>query len=370
MRRDHGMAEQSKATGGRGGAGVARPDTPVFAGGAAAPPATPSLPTEPAVWPGGTTRTAVVAAAVSGVWTMTLLAFAVEPGPTRTAGLDTLGLPLSLLAATGAAVGLAGGAVILNDLIDRRRDLALRRDAPAPPAPPDDAQPPTPRPALGGRAAGVLVVAMLGLGVGCAAVLGFASAAVAALLAAAIVFYNLVGRFLPAVGIVTLGLLHALGMGVPNPAAAFAWPVLLTLTHVLAAGVARHRLEDRRPRLRGVDLAGVLLGWGFWSLGLLTLIRHRGGWTLGPDLRWAWVGPTLAVVVFVLLAAWLTRHRRVSASARRRAAARFRRLSMLWLVVYDAAWLLSAALIWQTAAVFAAAGAVGLIGWVLAQRHA
>ena len=298
---------------------------------------------------------------------MTLLAFAVEPGPTRTAGLDTLGLPLSLLAATGAAVGLAGGAVILNDLIDRRRDLALRRGLPAP-AEADD-PPAAPRPAFGGRAAGVLVVTMLGLGVGCAAVLGSAPFAVAALLAAVIVFYNLVGRFLPAVGIVTLGLLHALGMGVPNPAAAFAWPVLLTLTHVLAAGVARHRLDNRRPRLRGVDLAGVLLGWGFWSLGLLTLIRHRGGWTLGPDLRWAWVGPTLAVAVFVLLAAWLTRHRRASASARRRAAARFRRLSVLWLVVYDAAWLLSAGLTWQAGTVVTAAGAVGLIGWVLAQRH-
>ena len=300
----------------------------------------------------------MVAAAVSGVWTMTFLAFAVEPAESRAAGLDVLGRGLSLLAATGAAGGLAVGAVVLNDLIDRRRDRALHREPleTSPPAPP----PPAGRTVLGGRSAGVLAVALLGTGVGCAAVIGIGSAAVAALLAGIIVFYNLLGRFLPAVGIVTLGLLHGLGMGLPNPAAAFAWPVLLALTHVMLTGVVRHRLEDRRPRLRGIDLAGVSMGWGFWSLGVLTLIRHRGGWGLDPGLHGVWIGPTAAVVLFVGLAWWLTQHRG-EGPARRRAASRFRRLSVLWLVVYDAAWLVSAGLTEAAAAVVGVAAAIFLL---------
>ena len=303
----------------------------------------------------GTTRAAVVAAAVSGVWTMTWLALEVEPTESRAAGLDVLGRGLALLAATGAAGGLAVGAVVLNDLIDRRRDRALHREPLE--SPPAAA---TGRTVLGGRSAGVLAVALLGLGVGCAAVIGISSAAVAALLAGAIVFYNLLGRFLPAVGIVTLGLLHGLGMGVPNPAAAFAWPVLLALTHVMLTGVVRHRLEDRRPRLRGIDLAGVLMGWGFWSLGVLTLIRHRGGWSADPGLHGVWIGPTAAVVLFVGLAWWLTRQRDEGAD-RRRAASRFRRLSVLWLVVYDAAWLVSAGLPRAAASVVGVAAAIFLL---------
>lgn len=299
----------------------------------------------------GMTRLGLVLSAVSGGWLMTYLAFAVEPTAHRNPELQTLGLGWALLASGGAALGLGVCAVALNDVLDRRQDRAMGLASGGGGAGGDD------KPVAAGRvsagAATSVAIAALLVAVLSAGMLGVTSFRLAVLLAAGVLFYNLAGRFVPAVGIVTLGLLHGLALALPNPVAGFAWPVLLTMSHVMGCGLVRHHLENKRPRLRPRDAWGVLLGWGFWSLTVLLLIGYRretGEAAVGGEV---WIGPAVAAAGFLAAAAWVMRERpdgrpprfvTVLGAARPR---RFRRLSVGWLVVYDAAWLWSLGLWWQ-----------------------
>ncbi|MEM1447230.1 MAG: hypothetical protein AAGF84_14315, partial [Planctomycetota bacterium] len=316
----------------------------------------------------GMTRLGLVLSVVSGGWLMTYLAMAVEPAARRNPELEALGLGWSLLAAAGAALGLGVCAVALNDVLDRRQDRAMGWAAGAYVSGGDGGNPAAAsggasggelddKPVATGRvsvqsatavAVGALLVAVLSAGL-----LGVTSLRLAVLLAAGVLFYNFAGRFVPAVGIVTLGLLHGLALALPNPDAGFAWPVLLTMTHVMGCGLVRHHLENKRPRLRPRDVWGVLLGWGFWSLTVVLLIntrREAGEPMVGGEI---WIGPAVAVVGFLLSAAWALRERphgqppRLAVVLGAAGPRRFRRLSIGWLVVYDAAWLWSAGLWWQ-----------------------
>ncbi|MEO1236863.1 MAG: UbiA family prenyltransferase, partial [Planctomycetota bacterium] len=200
----------------------------------------------------GHTRRAVVLAGLSGGWLMTFLAFGVEAEATRNPALDALGLGRSLLASAGVSVGLGVCAVALNDVLDRRQDRALGRGG-AEEDRPVAAGRVSPQAATAAAVAGLLVAVLA------AGTLGPTSFRLAVLVGAGVLFYNLMGRFVPAIGVVTQALLFALAMAIPNPHASFAWPSLLAMTHVVAVGVMRHRWEDRRPRL-GAAGAGARRG--------------------------------------------------------------------------------------------------------------
>lgn len=357
----------------------------------------------------GMTRLGLVLATVSGSWLMTYFGFAVEPAGRRNPALGELGLGATLLASGGAALGLAVCAVALNDLLDRRHDRVLGETAAGGDKPVASGE-------VSPRAAAVVAVGSLLVAVLAAGALGPTSLKLAVLLGAGVLFYNVAGRFVPAVGIVTLGLLQGLALAIPNPEAGFAWPVLLTMSHVMGCGLVGHVLENKRPRLRARDVWGVLLGWGFWSLTVLLLIGYRrppgntpapgitpppeitpaagstpifGNVTLNmdagvikpADLTWVWVGPAAAVLGFLLVTGWtLARNADESVvlpnrmKSRRQErfvvilglgrARRFRRLSVGWLIVYDAAWLWSAGLWWQGATVL---GLLALV--ILAARE-
>lgn len=312
----------------------------------------------------GMTRLGLVLSAVSGGWLMTYLAFAVEPAAHRNPELQTLGLGWALLASGGAALGLGVCAVALNDVLDRRQDRAmglasgrLTSGGLASGGLTSGGGGGEDKPVAAGRvsvqSATAVAIAALLVAVLSAGVLGVTSFRLAVLLAAGVLFYNFAGRFVPAVGIVTLGLLHGLALALPNPVAGFAWPVLLTMSHVMGCGLVRHHLENKRPRLRPRDVWGVLLGWGFWSLTVLLLIGYRretGEAAAGGEV---WVGPAVAVAGFLAAAAWVMRERPDGRSPRFVTVLgitrprRFRRLSVGWLVVYDAAWLWSLGLWWQ-----------------------
>ena len=286
----------------------------------------------------GPTRLSVVLSTVSGGWLMTFLAFALESPATRNPALDRLGMGLSLLTVTGAMAGLSVCAVALNDVLDRRIDRTLRRHGPA-------GDRPVAEGLIDARTATAVALLSLLLGVASAAVLGPTSLRLAIGLGAGIVFYNFVGRFIPAVGIVGAALLHGLSLGLPNPHAGFAWPVLLTMTHLTACGLVRYRLEMRRPKLRGRQIWATLLGWAFCCLLVLTLIRSRPEPASTPS--WIWLGPAAAAIGFVVFAGW----RRRSAAAVGDGGAGFRRLSVWWLMVYDASWLAAAGLGWPAASI-------------------
>ncbi|MBB6430652.1 hypothetical protein [Algisphaera agarilytica] len=317
----------------------------------------------------GMTRLGLVLSTVSGAWLMTYLAFAIEPEAHRNAELIRLGLGWALLAAGGTALGLSVCAVALNDVLDRRQDRALALDAAG-----DDK--PVAEGRVSVRAATAVAIGALLVAVFSAGALGQTSFRLAVLLGAGVLFYNFAGRFVPAVGIVTIGLLHGLMMAVPNPETGFAWPVWLTLSHVMACGLVRHHLENKRPRLKPRDIWAVLLGWGFWSLMILLLIgtrRETGQAAVGGLV---WIGPVLATLGFPLVAMWVTRAGSAVAkpglipilgvgSPRR-----FRRLSVGWLMVYDAAWLWSLGLWWQGLTVVGLLALVVLAAWLAHDKHA
>ncbi|MEM1108058.1 MAG: UbiA family prenyltransferase [Planctomycetota bacterium] len=291
----------------------------------------------------GMTRLGLVLSAVSGGWLMTYLAFAVEPAGHRNPELMKLGLGWALLASGLAAMGLGVCAIALNDVLDRRQDRAMARDG-------GGVDKPVAAGRVSPRTATAVAVAALLVAVLSAGVLGVTSFRLAVLLAAGVLFYNFAGRFLPGIGIVTLGLLHGLALAVPNPEAGFAWPVLLTMSHVMLCGLVRHAFEDKRPRLGGWGVWGVIVGWGFWSLVVLLLIgarRETGAAAVGGEV---WIGPVSAVLGFVAFGRWAVSRggrERFEVVLGRGRAVRFRRLSVGWLVVYDAAWLWSLGLWWQ-----------------------
>ena len=155
------------------------------------------------------------------------------------------------------------------------------------------------------------------------------------------------GRFVPAVGIVTLGLIVGVTTLIPNPKLAFAWPILLMMSHTMASATLRHWLAVKRPALSANNGWGIIVGWVFWSLVVLMMIRARGEGIEYEGIQLIWIGPAVAALLFGLIL-WLilgpsTLHPR----ARRATARRFTRLATLWLIVFNAGWLLSAGLWWQ-----------------------
>ena len=275
---------------------------------------------------------------ISNTWLITFLAFRIEPRSNLNPGLMQLGLFKSLVITAVVSGGLVGFALALRDVLNARHDRAF---APA-------------RPIPSGRvhiqhAAAAAVLSLI-IALTAALSLGKSSTVIALLASGGILFYNLAGRFIPAVGIVCLGLIHVLIMAIVNPYMSFAWPIILTMSHSMACATLRYFLAGKRPRISRTDGGLICIGWAFWTLVVIGLMSARGG-TIASDYHLIWVGPTLASLVFVICTWQITRGRLSSGKSRRLAANRFVRLSVLWLMVYDACWLFSAGLWYQSAAI-------------------
>ncbi|MFW6058649.1 MAG: hypothetical protein ACODAQ_00620 [Phycisphaeraceae bacterium] len=308
-------------------------------------------------WWSAEPRWAVLApVAVAHVWTMTWLAWTIEPAGQRNPRLAELGLGASLGWACLAAVGVVVGGATLA-AVPRR----MRRD---------DRE--TGTPAEARRSAGclrgcfvTLVVGVGGttLGLVAAGTLGPASGLLAAATAAGMVFYPLAGRFFPAVAVVGTGLWHALVMAVPNPLLGFAWPVVLNLTHVIGVSAITRVHGFDRPRLTARGGWGVCLGWVFLSLLLVGGMTARGTGAVpgvGGDVgRWIWLPPAVVAAVFVAALGVALR----GGDGRREAARRLGRIGTRWLILYDAAWLIGAGLWWPAATVVALAAVSIVLPW-------
>lgn len=277
-------------------------------------------------------RIELIFSVISNTWLMILLARKIETsrgvGPAMTVGSLALALGLGAAVATGLAIyGLA-----LNDAFDARHDRAF--------------SPERPIPAGAISLTTVIVLGVLGLlgAVLATAFLGLGSTVLCVIAAIAILFYNITGKFFPAVGIMLLGLIRALNMFIPYPWVEFAWPIWLTMTHVMICAVVVHVLEGKRPRLHGPDWWGLCAGWTFWTLTLVTWMswRNQGAPGLVQGRPGLWLGPLIAAGLFALVSWYNLRAKMRPLRARRAAAGAFLRLSMLWLILYDAVWLLSA----------------------------
>lgn len=259
--------------------------------------------------------------------------------------------PLWLLLVGGAATGLGLFAfgTSLNDILDVRRDRALR---------------PT-RPLATGRirvetavslVAATLILAILG-----ATIFGTEAVTLTVIVAAAILMFNAAGKFIPGIGVVLLGLIYAGHMMVPNVHLAFIWPVWLVLTQALAVAGATHMIARKIPPLSRRAVFFAIVGWVFWSAVLIQRGRDADTGLAGfwPD----WVSPlsgigaAILALLFIIYAA-----RKVAVlGAGQRAADKVGRYSALWMSLYACAWLLGQGE-WVEAAIIAALAFAGLIG--------
>lgn len=243
-------------------------------------------------------------------------------------------VPAAQLALTAAlslgavvAIGLFAFGASLNDLLDARHDTAFSPDRPIPAGRIKTSQ------------AVVVTVGSLLVAIVAAAAFGRSALVLAAITAAGILFYNAAGKFVPAVGLLAIGLIHANHMLIANPELGFTLPVWLIMTHAIVISAVVHRLEEKRPPLRPRAKVAVAIGYTVASIVVLQL----GYWRVGWDAIWpegvspmGLVWPVLAVLSFVVVAV-----RKSSNVPPRVAAEKVRRYGAMWQSLYGASWLLA-----------------------------
>ena len=293
-------------------------------------------------------------AAIANVWFVVLW---VRADPANEPGNPSIAdepLWLLLAGAAASALGLYAFSAGLNDVLDARRDRTLRPDRPIPAG------------TVGVDVALVFVLGALLLAFLGAVAFGRAGVVLTVVVAFAIVIFNTAARFVPAFGLVLLGLIYAGHMLVPDPWLVFVWPVWLVMTHAMIVGLLTHTLGRKVPKLsqRAFLFAG--LGWIFWSLVLLWIGAARAG-VLWPQ----WVEPTAAVPPAVLAAAFvaLTVRRLMQYGGGPRAADKIGRYGSLWLGLYGTGWLLGQGLM-TGAAIEGALVLCGFLGMtILRELH-
>lgn len=268
------------------------------------------------------TRLTMAFGAVSDVWFVILLTRAADQYEFM--NVAQMHLATALFVGAAVAVGLFAYGAALNDILDVRHDRTFSPDRPIPAG--------RIRP---GQAVvmtvGALLVSMLA-----AEAFGTRALWVAMLAAAAVLFYNAAGRFIPAVGVVTIGLIHAAHMLIPNVQLTFMLPVWMVMTHAMVIALLVHVMEDKRPRMNGRGLVATVVGWAFWSIVLLTIGAMRGG-TVDDLLAWPLAAaPIVAVIGFALVARWKTR-----GVSGRVGAEKLKRYGAMWQSLYGASWLLA-----------------------------
>ncbi len=270
------------------------------------------------------TRFSVAIGAIADIW-LVLLITKNDSGYVATSVYSLPWWP-AFIAAAVVAIGMCGFAASLNDTVDARHDATFHPSRPIPSGWISIAQ------------AVVLMVCSLLLAMLATSFLGTWPVQMGLLTAAAILFYNIVGKHVPAVGLVTVGLIYASHMLVVNIELTFTLPVWMVMTHAMICATAMYILEDKRPRLSFRGWMGVLFGWMFWSAILFSGPLWRNG-SLLPDgmevvsLLW----PLAAVAGFAVMMRWKMSQARTANIA----AEKIRRYGALWQCVYAAAWLMA-----------------------------
>jgi hypothetical protein len=223
------------------------------------------------------------------------------------------------------SVGLYGFGMSLNDIIDHRRDRLVAAHRPLPSG----------RIGLGAAHVICLLMLCLALGAGAyysaASAAGFRSLLLVAWVAALIAFYDLMGKYLVWPGLLSLGLIRFFHALIPAPEVPLLWHPLLLLNHVALLSALCYWWEEKRPPLtRGHvwTVAGALVAV---NVLLVTLIGPNG---LGQNGSERGILFALAAVLFFLAVALAIRRRSAS---RREAGERLMLAGLLWLIVYDAA---------------------------------
>ena len=289
------------------------------------------------------TRMALVFTAIADASCTLLLSArrATPPGESMMLHLQPDRIALAAL----ISVGLYGFGMSLNDIIDRRRDSQLAPGRPLP----------------SGRldlytAYGIsATLALLALVCGYLYVQrggpdgDLMSLALVVGTGLLISFYDIAGKYLVAPGLLALGLIRFLHALIPDPSIPLLWHPLLLLNHVTILSTVAYVWEEKRPALTKLHLWTVATGLlGANALGVVLVMIRRGDWHDRLAITWPLAVPAGAVVVFVLVA-WTIKRR---AHTSREAGQRTMLFGLLWLIVYDAAFVAAYVRSWiATAAV-------------------
>ena len=291
------------------------------------------------------TRAVLAFTAIADAWTMLLLRLPADPQP----GFDTPAfwlIILNMLVMAVVSFGLYGFGMVLNDLLDARRDRVF---APRRPIPSGRIKP---------RGALVVALVLLMGALLAAAVLTLLHVVAlnirdpragihvrdivpysfffALATAGLIVFYDATSKYLGGLGLLTLGLIRALHCLIGQPRTPLLFLSMILLTHVIVISTIAYRLENKRPRLNRGDLLtvvlGILIGCGL----MLWYMMTRRQWS--TELLHMLVGPAIAGAIYVLWAAALMLSKKLSP---RQKGERLSLLGLFWLFVYDASMLLA-----------------------------
>ncbi len=268
------------------------------------------------------TRLTMAFGAVSDVWFVILLSRA--SGDYQDVEVARMGLGPALAAGAVVAIGLFAYGASLNDVLDVRHDTAFSPDRPIPAG----------RIRLG--QAIVVTIGALIISVVASAAMGRMALWIMLLVAGAILFYNAAGKYIPSVGVVMIGLIHAAHMLIPNAWLTFTLPVWLVMTHAMGIAAAVHILEEKRPRLDRGRIISLGLGWLFWSALIITYGAMRGGMWPAGTAWWVLLWPLAAVVAFVMIAIWKAGGVHGAAASEK-----LKRYGAMWQALYGAAWLMA-----------------------------
>ena len=278
------------------------------------------------------TRMALVFTAIADSFcTLLLLANSVHGSPDNPDRLLTPGRYLSIAM---MSVGLYGFGMSLNDIIDRRRDFQIAAHRPLPSG------------RLGLVTAhlvcGLLMLLALGSGAYYWSISGYWESFVFIVIAIALIwFYDVAGKYLVAMGILTLGAIRFFHAVVAAPPIPVLWHPLLLFNHVVVLSTVAYGWEQKRPPLTRTHLAVITFGLVLIdAMAMIALGTYRGHGDVveafkgSYSMRWNnWLLlPMGAVFAFIALGAFI----RWRTPGLRDAGQKLMLYGLLWLIVYDA----------------------------------
>jgi hypothetical protein len=260
---------------------------------------------------------------------------------------DLMLTPWRYLSVAAMSIGLYGFGMSLNDIIDRRRDRQIAAHRPLP----------------SGRVdvltAHLICGGLMFMALGAAAyywkIEGDSRSFIYIAVAVALIwFYDVAGKYLVAMGIVTLGLIrffHCLG---PAPTVPVLWHPLLLFNHVVILSAFAYQWEQKRPTLTKYHWVVIVVFLALVnSMSIIVLGTIRAGedgdviTALQQDQSMAWQNglllPIAAVLAFILLAIYI----RWRTPGLRDAGQKLMLYGLLWLTIYDACFIYAYVGWWQ-----------------------
>jgi len=271
------------------------------------------------------TRLSMAFGAVTDLWLIVILS--------RTRDeyhyMPVASMPLTqaLICTAITAVGLFSFAAALNDLLDARHDRIF---SPHRPIASGD---------IGSGQAFTVALASLLLALAGVIVFGQGALVITLLLAGGTLFYNGTAKFIPGVGLLTIGILHAAHMLIPNDQFTFTLPAWLAMTHATAVATIMHFVQSKRPALSRRAFWMLVLGWLICSVVIIGWGISKTTGSFWPETAPAYgpIFPLLAIGTFILVVVRKIKR----AQSPMIAAEKIARYGALWQSLYAAAWLFS-----------------------------